>query len=158
MLATQIKTKLTTVRRILITFVIFLILSGITAFPVRTEIHFLVSIKDYFPPLIQNWIEQLNQSIKITPDIMLYGTDWLAFAHIVIAIAFIGPIKDPVKNSWVIQFGMIACLMVLPLAFICGPLRGIPLFHQLIDCSFGIIGFIPLYYCYKKIKSLENNQ
>jgi hypothetical protein len=37
-------------------------------------------------------------------------------------------------------------------------LRGIPLFHQLIDCSFGIIGFIPLYYCYKKIKSLENNQ
>jgi Na+/melibiose symporter-like transporter len=51
---------------------------------------------------------------------------------------------------------MIACVMVLPLAFICGPVRDIPFFWQLIDCSFGVFGFIPLYMCYRKTKVLEN--
>jgi len=32
-----------------------------------------------------------------------YGTDWLAFAHFVIAIAFIGPWRDPVRNVWVVE-------------------------------------------------------
>lgn len=36
---------------------------------------------------------------------LAYGTDWLAFAHLVIAIAFWGPLKDPVKNIWVVEFG-----------------------------------------------------
>jgi hypothetical protein len=30
---------------------------------------------------------------------------------------------------------------------ICGPLRGIPFYWRLIDCSFGILGAIPLIYC-----------
>ena len=42
------------------------------------------------------------------------------------------------------EFGMIACLLVIPLALICGPLRGIPFYWQLLDCSFGVIGLIPL--------------
>ena len=75
---------------------------------------------------------------------MAYGTDWLAFAHLVIAVAFIGPLLDPVRNRWVITFGMIACVMVLPLALICGPIRGIPLYWQLIECSLGVFGIIPL--------------
>jgi hypothetical protein len=29
---------------------------------------------------------------------LAYGTDWLAFAHIVIAVFFIGPFVDPVQN------------------------------------------------------------
>jgi hypothetical protein len=86
---------------------------------------------------------------------MSYGTDLLAFAHLVIAVAFWGPLKDPVKNIWVIQFGMIACIMIFPLAFICGPIRNIPFYWQLIDCSFGAIGLIPLYICYKNILKLE---
>ena len=75
---------------------------------------------------------------------LAYGTDWLAFAHLVIAVAFSGPIKDPVKNLWVVEFGMIACLMVIPLALICGPIRGIPLAWRLLDCSFGVLGLVPL--------------
>ncbi|MBI3235712.1 MAG: hypothetical protein HYZ42_17030, partial [Bacteroidetes bacterium] len=86
---------------------------------------------------------------------LAYGTDWLAFAHIVIAVAFIGPLRDPLKNIWIIEFGMIACFMVFPLAFIAGPIRGIPFFWQLIDCSFGVFGFMLLYYCYRQIKKLE---
>ena len=89
---------------------------------------------------------------------MSYGTDWLAFAHVVISVAFIGPLRDPVKNIWVIQFGMISCFMVFPLAFIAGPIRGIPLYWQLIDCSFGVFGFALLYYCYKNILKLERVQ
>jgi hypothetical protein len=33
----------------------------------------------------------------------------IAFAHLAIAIAFIGPYIDPVRNKWVITFGLIAC-------------------------------------------------
>ena len=86
---------------------------------------------------------------------MAYGYDWLAFAHIVIAVAFIGPLRDPVRNKWVVEFGMIACVMVVPLAFIAGAARGIPVYWRLIDCSFGIIGFVPLRICHAKISRLE---
>ena len=95
-------------------------------------------------------------NINQTPDVILYGTDWLAFAHLVIALFFIGVYIDPVKNKFNVVVGMIACAGVFPLAFIMGPLRGIPFFHQLIDCSFGVLGLIPLMIVYKKIKKLEN--
>jgi hypothetical protein len=76
----------------------------------------------------------------------------------VIATIFIGPFINPVKNIWVIQFGMIACVMVFPLAFIAGPIRHIPFYWQLIDCSFGFFGIIPLWICYKEIRKLEKMQ
>jgi len=75
---------------------------------------------------------------------LAYGTDWLAFGHFVIAVAFIGPLRDPVKNIWVIEFGMIACLAIIPYAMVMGQFRGIPLYWRLIDCSFGVIGIVPL--------------
>ena len=86
---------------------------------------------------------------------LAYGYDWLGFAHIVIALAFIGPFKDPVKNKWVIDWGIFSCIAILPLAFIAGPIRKIPFFHILIDCSFGIVGLIPLLICRKWIREVE---
>lgn len=74
---------------------------------------------------------------------VLYGTDWLAFAHLVIAVAFYGPYRDPVRNIWVIEFGMIACAGIIPLALICGPIRDIPFWWTVIDMSFGVFGVIP---------------
>jgi hypothetical protein len=85
-----------------------------------------------------------------------YGTDWLAYAHLVIAIAFIGPLRDPIKNIWVIQWGMICCLCVFPLAFIAGAVRGVPVYWQLVDCSLGVIGGILLYLCYRRIVKLRS--
>jgi hypothetical protein len=76
---------------------------------------------------------------------MAYGTDWLAFAHIVIAVAFWGPLKDPMRNLWVVEFGMIACILVVPLALVFGPIRSIPPFWLMVDCSFGVFGIIPLW-------------
>ncbi len=141
-------------------FIIFLVLSGVTAFPIEAELSFLSAHTSAFPLELQNWIGKIYEAVKNTnqnyPQLS-YGTDWLAFAHLVIATAFIGPLKDPVRNIWVIQFGMIACVMIFPLAFIAGPIRHIPFYWQLVDCSFGVLGIIPLYLCYKNIKQLEQS-
>ena len=56
----------------------------------------------------------------------------------------IGVFRDPVRIVWIIVWGMIACVAVIPLALIAGPIRGIPWGWTLIDCSFGIVGVVPL--------------
>lgn len=146
------------IKRWIIFFIVALILSGITAFPIESQLAIAMNYLDVFPLTIQDWLSTIYRAVKTTNDkfpYLAYGTDWLAFAHIVIATAFIGPLRDPVRNIWVIQFGMIACIMVFPLALIAGPIRQIPFFWQLIDCSFGLIGIVPLYICYRNIKKLE---
>jgi len=50
---------------------------------------------------------------------------------------------------------MIACAGIVPLALICGPIRGIPFWWTVIDISFGVFGVIPLYAVRKRIKRLE---
>ncbi|MGZ3920198.1 MAG: hypothetical protein ACXVC7_07905 [Bacteroidia bacterium] len=142
-------------RRILICFIVLLIVSGLTAFPVRTEIEFLITHLNSFPVFFQAWILQLKASIDVTPEVVLYGTDWLAFAHIIIALFFIPVFIDPVKHKANLIIGMIACVAVFPLAFICGPIRSIPFFHRLIDCAFGIGGFIMLYWIYRLTNRIE---
>jgi hypothetical protein len=142
------------IRFLLWFFVIALLVSGLTAFPLQWELDILNKLVNsmewlgQFWPDLTTWINRVHDGLTETYTrypFMAYGTDWLAFAHIVIAIAFLGPIKDPVRNIWVIEFGMIACVLVVPLALICGHIRGIPWFWQLFDCSFGIIGIIPLW-------------
>jgi len=146
------------IRRWLVTFITLLIVSGVTAFPLEWELSLLVDLSKHFPIDVQKWVRNVYLAVSETNTrfpFMAYGTDWLAFAHLVIAVAFIGPLKDPVRNIWVLQFGMIACCMVIPLAFICGSIREIPIYWKLIDISFGVFGFIPLYNCYKNILKLE---
>jgi len=146
------------IRRWVLIFITGLVLSGVTAFPIETELAFMVRHSSVFPDFMARWIETIYNAIKDTNSRypwLAYGTDWLAFGHIVIATTFIGPLRDPVKNIWVIQFGMIACVMVLPLAFIAGPIRQIPVYWSCIDSCFGIFGIIPLYIVYKDIRKLE---
>jgi hypothetical protein len=146
------------IRRWMILFITGLVLSGVTAFPIETELAFLSRHSASFPASLGPWINLIYNAVKNTNaayPYLAYGTDWLAFGHIVIATAFVGPLIDPVKNIWIIQFGMIACIMVFPLAFIAGPIRHIPFYWQLIDCSFGFFGIMPLYICYKNIRQLE---
>ena len=136
---------------------ITLFLSGLTAIPAETGLLFLSRC---FAPdtLIGGWIEKVYIGVSNTNHdypFIAYGYDWLAFAHFVLAILFIGPLKDPVRNKWVIEFGMIACLLIIPFALIAGHFRGIPLWWRMIDCSFGLLGIIPLNICLQKIKELE---
>jgi hypothetical protein len=101
------------------------------------------------------WIGFLAEGIEATAatyPFMFYGADWLAFGHIAIAIAFLGALRDPVKNIWVVEFGIIACLLVIPWALIFGPLRGIPFWRRLVDSSFGIGGLLALLPAYWLIR------
>ena len=61
----------------------------------------------------------------------------------------------PSATKWVLQFGIIACTGVIPLALIAGPIRSIPPYWRLIDCSFGVIGVFPLLICLRHVRSLE---
>jgi hypothetical protein len=145
-----------------------LVLSGVTAFPLQTELSWLDSVlhSSALRPLAQStgllpWIDRVSSAVASTNarySFLAYGTDWLAFAHLAIAVAFIGPYLDPVRNKWVISFGLIACAGVIPLALIAGPLRGIPLGWSLIDCSFGVVGSIPLLICRHSIQALEQTR
>jgi hypothetical protein len=147
------------IRRWILFFIIALVFSGATAFGLETELHWLLGS---WPPgdkgHLYGWVERVYAALHDMNSrypFLAYGYDWLAFAHLVIAVAFIGPLRDPVRNKWIISFGMIACILVFPLAFIAGAVRGIPVYWRLIDCSFGIIGLIPLTICYNKIRLLE---
>ena len=138
--------------------IIGLAVSGLTAFPLESELEWLIQQRWMHLNFLFDWLLVIYRAIKTTNQsfpFLSYGTDWLAFAHLMIAVLFIGPLKDPVKNIWVIEFGMIACISIFPLALIAGPIRHIPFFWRLIDCSFGFIGIIPLAICRKHIKSLE---
>ncbi len=151
------ETKRKHIRAWIIFFMIMLFLSGLTAIPLESELKFLSRCLPYNSP-VGIWIDRVLTAIIDTNNnypYLAYGYDWLAFAHFILAILFIGPLKNPVKNIWVIEFGMIACLLVLPYAFIAGHYRGIPIMWRVIDCSFGLIGLIPLSICYAKIKALE---
>ena len=146
------------VKIILVFFMAALIVSGLTAIPLKMELEFLTS-KIPNEGLVGEWLYKVYAALQNVYDeapFLAYGMDWLAFAHVVIAITFIGPLMNPVKNIWVIQFGMIACLSVIPLAMIAGYFRDIPMFWRLIDCSFGIIGMIPLLICYRKVRKIES--
>jgi hypothetical protein len=146
------------IRLLIIFFIIVLIISGVTAFPVYTELKWAFD-HSLFPqdgPLA-DWLQKVwtgAQAIHQNYPFLFYGYDWLAFAHLVIAMAFIGPYRDPVQNRWVIDWGIMACIAIIPLAVIAGPVRGIPWFHILIDCSFGIIGIFPLLITKKWINKL----
>ncbi len=41
------------------------------------------------------------------------------------------------------------------LAFICGPLRGIPWYWQVIDSSFGVGSILPLLLAIREVRKLE---
>lgn len=151
-------------------FMVGLFLSGVTAFPLLRELEILSSLLGIAPDAqpaslagLQFWIATVRDGLRNTYAAypwLAYGTDWLAFGHIVIALFFIGPFRDPIPNAWVLKVGLVACAGVLPLAFICGPIRGIPFYWQLIDSSFGILGAIPLLYCLhltKKMKALAHS-
>ena len=149
---------------LLIFFVVALVVSGLTAFPLKWEVTVLNDLfgngtfMERLWPAMAQWISFVHEGLIetfSTYPFIAYGTDWLAFAHLVIAVAFFGALRDPIRNVWVIEFGMIACIGVIPLAMIAGPIRDIPFVWRLFDCSFGVFGIIPLWLVRRDIRRLE---
>jgi hypothetical protein len=152
------------IRLWLTVFIAGLVLSGVTAFPLVRETAWLNRLfhvaagPTLGEPALHIWLRRVHDGLVSNQQnypFIAYGTDWLAFAHLTIAVAFIGPWRDPVRNKWVLIFGVIACAGVVPLALIAGPIRGIPLHWRLIDCSFGVLGAVPLLICLRLVAQLE---
>ena len=149
------------IRALLAVFIAGLVLSGLTAFPLLHELDLLTALLGPPHGAMSWWIHHVRTALAETYRVwpfLGYGTDWLAFGHLVIALFFIGPLRDPVRNVWVINAGLIACAGVIPLALICGGIRGIPFSWRLIDCSFGVLGAVPLWWVRRMIGELEKGR
>ncbi len=147
------------IRILTLLFIIALVISGITVFPLYSEIKWIQEANILSEDsAVRAWLIKVSEGISQTQKqfpFLFYGFDWLAFAHLVIAVLFIGVYQHPLRNRWIVQWAMISCVAVLPLAFFAGTVRGIPFFHILIDCSFGVTGLIPLYFIRIKINKLK---
>jgi hypothetical protein len=153
------------IRGLTLLYIFSLVFWGVTAFPLQSEMNILCKILAISPDVspesytgLKFWLARVYQGLSATNanyPFLAYGTDWLAFSHIAIATAFIGVYTKPVRNIWIVSFGMIACIGIIPLALICGAIRGIPFYWRMIDCSFGVFGIIPLLLLRKYIKQLE---
>ena len=76
-----------------------LVLAGVTAFPLVHESHLLVQhVHIAFLDRVAHGLDETSRSYPF----LAYGTDWLAFAHLTIAVAFWGPMREPVRNIWVV--------------------------------------------------------
>lgn len=160
-------TPLLRYRLVLGIFIVGLILSGVTAFPLLTELRLLASwlgisnTADYQSLTgLQYWIAYVHYGLEQTNarfPFLAYGTDWLAFGHLCIAVFFIRPLFKPLESDWVLKCGLICCAAVIPLALIAGQVRGIPLYWRLIDCSSGVLGAMPLLYCLKLTRQAKRD-
>ena len=150
-------------------FIVGLLLSGVTAIPLETEVNWLVDWTgarqvlqngNVNAPAWAEWLVRVQEALREINQrypFIAYGGDWLAFGPFMIALVFVGGWRDPVRNRWLFDFGLIACALVIPYALICGAFRGIPLWWRLIDCSFGILGAFPLLVCRNAVRRVERS-
>ena len=150
-------TPLRRLRLWLLLFRLGLVLSGLSAFPLNPELAFLAQhLPDTNP--FAHWIHRVHDALADTHaryPFLAYGTDWLAFAHLVIALAFLPLWNYPVRNRWLVTWGILCSLAVIPCALIAGQIRSIPFAWRLLDCSFGLLALIPLLAIRHQIHQLE---
>jgi len=138
-----------------------LLVAGITVWPAVSELRMAVRIvwgnaapTGILHGFVLQAIEGL-EAVQANYPFMLYAHDWLAFAHIVLAILFAGAIRDPIRNVWLVQCGLIMCALVPVLAGVCIPLRGIPSIWFLIDFAFAPAAALPLWIALRDIRRAE---
>lgn len=146
--------------------VIGLIGSGLTTFPLLWEAELLNSwfgkatiFYDYLPA-VSGFISHIHEGVIHTDQyypFIFYGLDWLGFAHIAIALCFIGPLRDPVRNQWVIEWGILICLLAVPAIFYFGISHNMPFFWNFIDGIFPLLALIPLTIAWYLTKELTIN-
>lgn len=146
-------------------FVPGLLISGLTAIPLETEVEWFLAWRNVTPQsaidhasVMDEWIVRIYNALHTTNQqypFVAYGYDWLAFGHLSIAIIYLwGAWRDPVSNRWLFDCGLVLCAMLIPYAFLLGHIRGIPMWWRLIDSSFGLLGALPLLYCRKQVQGI----
>jgi len=140
-----------------------LFISGVTVWPAIPELKMLVHLiwgdktaTDGLHRFLLQAIIGLEETKSHYP-FMLYAGDWLAFAHVMLAILFAGAIQDPVRNKWIVQCGLIMCASVPVLAGVCNPLRELPGWWFWIDFSFAPGAALPLWIALADIRKLEQS-
>jgi len=138
-----------------------LLVSAITVWPAVAELKWAVRVVwgDAEPAgTLHRFVLQVIEALEAVEadyPFLLYAHDWLAFAHIVLAILFAGAIRDPVRNVWIVQCGLIMCLLVPVLAAICVPIRGLPPVWFWIDAAFAPAAGLPLWIAWRDIRRAE---
>src|SRR5262245_2869756 len=85
--------------------IVALVVSGATAIPLQWELETsakILGVADSNPDQsmtgFTRWILRVRDALRATNlayPFLAYGTDWLAFGHFAIAIAFVGALRDP---------------------------------------------------------------
>src|SRR5579862_7611620 len=85
------------IRYATVLFLLGLLASGTTAIPIRAECELGSRVlgSDYegrglVPGFVASWLTTVSRGVHAQAPFLAYGTDWLAFAHFAIAIAFLG--------------------------------------------------------------------
>src|SRR5215212_2585625 len=89
-------------------FIVGLVISGATAVPIQSEIALGQTLLGHdftaggrMPVGVAAWLRTVRDAVENAAagsQVLFYGTDWLAFGHVVVALAFIGALRDPVRN------------------------------------------------------------
>ena len=160
----QSASLLTRIRLCLALLILGLLVTGLASFPLVRETQALLDLlarSAHFgagSPLFE-WILRVHLALAataVTAPFLAYRNDALALAYLLFAILFFGPYRDPVRNQWVINFGLIACAGILLLAFIAGPLRGIPVFWRFVNAAFAVACALPLLLCRHYLNLLKH--
>jgi hypothetical protein len=160
------RTLLRRLRAWMVFYAVALIVSGLTAVPVEWELRTILSAGWGGAAPGTSWWPAMHtflaRVLEATRDVgarhpfLFYGYDWLAFGIGILGLLFLGAARDPVRNVWVVRFGLICCGLVLVFAAIVPHLRGLPWFWTFVDGSFGIVGAIPLLIILRDIQRLES--
>jgi hypothetical protein len=138
-----------------------LFLSGVTVWPVAPELRMGVRMvwgDREASGALHLFVLRVLEALDFVGDrypFLFYGYDWLAFAHVVLAILFAGAMRDPVRNIWIVQCGLIMCALVPVLAGVCIPLRGLPLVWFWFDSAFAVGAALPLGIAWYDIRRAE---
>ena len=97
------------IRMLVWLFIVGLFVSGVTAIPLQSEVHLLSEHFGNQNCLMAQWllkVEQALDDVGSTHPFLFYGTDWLAFGHFMIALVFVGALRDPVRNKMAVHVRM----------------------------------------------------
>ena len=97
-------------------FLVGLVISGVTAFPLLSELRLLAHLLGIDDPAnyaeltgLRHWIAYVLlglESTYATYPFIGYGTDWLAFGHLALAWLIAGAWFKPVERSWVLRYSL----------------------------------------------------
>ncbi len=145
------------VRWLTVVIVLGLLVAGVTAVPLQAELDWLVGLAKRWqeaggaiPADAVTYLAKVRDGVASAYGaypFLAYGTDWLAFAHIALAMIFWGAWKDPVGRRWLFSTGIVICWSLMAWALALGALRGIPLAWRFMDCGFGAVALVPLWLC-----------